>query len=98
MADDLHQRGSQDRSRISLSEDWEVAYWTKELGVSEDELVRLVHRHGNVSCRGEHSETVLRVGLGQRYGRLHDVQHELLLRIQLLIGRGGGVRFLLCDL
>ena len=47
MGDDLSNRGGQDRARINLAEDYEVRYWTAELGVSEDELVRLVHQHGN---------------------------------------------------
>jgi uncharacterized protein DUF3606 len=47
LADDLTNRGPQDRSRINISEDYEVRYWTKELGVSADELKRLVGQHGN---------------------------------------------------
>ncbi len=47
MSDDRHKRGSQDRKRISLSEDYEVRYWTKELGVSKEKLTELVERHGN---------------------------------------------------
>jgi hypothetical protein len=47
MADDKTNRGAPDRSRINLSEDYEVRYWTQELGVSKDELTRLVHQHGN---------------------------------------------------
>jgi hypothetical protein len=47
MADDLKNRRPQDRSRINISEDWELDYWTKELGVSRDELKRLVAQHGN---------------------------------------------------
>ena len=47
MADDLTKRAPQDRSRINLSEEYEVRYWTKELGVSADELKRLVAQHGN---------------------------------------------------
>ena len=35
----------EDRSRINLSEDYEVQYWTKELGVSKDELTRLALKH-----------------------------------------------------
>ena len=38
MADDLKQKGQQDRSRVNMSEDYEVQYWTKKLGVSRDEL------------------------------------------------------------
>jgi hypothetical protein len=47
MADDLKQRAPQDASRISLNEDWEVRYWTKTLGVSREELEKLVRQHGN---------------------------------------------------
>jgi hypothetical protein len=38
MADDLKNRGVQDRARINLNEQHEVRYWTKELGVDEDQL------------------------------------------------------------
>ncbi|QEK93989.1 DUF3606 domain-containing protein [Achromobacter insolitus] len=38
MPDDLKNRGPQDRSRINVNEDHEVRYWSKELGVSEDQL------------------------------------------------------------
>ena len=47
MADDLTNRGAQDRSRISLTEEHEVQYWTKALGVSREELERTVHSVGN---------------------------------------------------
>jgi hypothetical protein len=47
MADDLNNRGPQDRSRISLAEKWEVQYWTRELGVSEDELREIIQQAGN---------------------------------------------------
>jgi Protein of unknown function (DUF3606) len=47
MADDLNERGPQDRSRINLHEDWEVRYWTKALGVSHERLEQLVREHGN---------------------------------------------------
>jgi hypothetical protein len=47
MADDLNQRAPQDASRISTIEDWEVRYWTKELGVTEQRLRLLVRLHGN---------------------------------------------------
>jgi hypothetical protein len=42
MADDLRNRGHR---QISLSEPWEVDYWTNELGVSKGELERL-HKEG----------------------------------------------------
>lgn len=38
MSDNLQDRGPQDRSRINVNEPWELRYWTKELGLSEDEL------------------------------------------------------------
>ena len=47
MADNLDERAPQDASRISLSEDWEVRYWTKTLGVSRDRLDQLVREYGN---------------------------------------------------
>ena len=34
MADNLKKRTPQDASRISLTEEWEVRYWTTSLGVS----------------------------------------------------------------
>ena len=42
MADDLTNRGAQDRARISLNEDHEVRYWTKELGVSKERLASVI--------------------------------------------------------
>ena len=47
MSDNLQNRGPRDRSRISLGEKWEVQYWTKELGVSPEELERAVKAAGN---------------------------------------------------
>jgi hypothetical protein len=47
MADNLDKKRPQDSSRISLSEKWEIAYWTKELGVNEDELRAAVNAAGN---------------------------------------------------
>ena len=38
MADDLKNRGAQDRLRINVNEDHELAYWTKELECTADEL------------------------------------------------------------
>ena len=46
MADNLNERGPQDRTRINVNEDWEVRYWSKELGVSENRLRELVKQHG----------------------------------------------------
>ncbi|USQ98017.1 DUF3606 domain-containing protein [Caulobacter sp. RL271] len=47
MSDDKSRRGPEDASRISLSEAYEVSYWTRELGVTRDELARAVVEVGN---------------------------------------------------
>lgn len=47
MSDDKQQRGPQDAARISLSEPYEVDYWTKALGVTRDELAQAVVNVGN---------------------------------------------------
>lgn len=46
MADDLKQTGRQDDQRINLNQDHEVNYWSKELGVSREELRRAVEQAG----------------------------------------------------
>jgi len=46
MSDDRTKKGPEDASRINLSEEYEVRYWTEELGVSEDRLRQLVKDHG----------------------------------------------------
>ncbi|QXI51745.1 DUF3606 domain-containing protein [Pseudomonas alvandae] len=46
MADDLSNRGPRDRSRINTSEEWELRYWTKEFGVTEEELKAAVKAVG----------------------------------------------------
>ena len=47
MSDDKMNRREPDRSRINLDEDYEVKYWTRHLGVSAEELKRLVDKVGN---------------------------------------------------
>ncbi|WP_343698910.1 DUF3606 domain-containing protein [Caulobacter sp.] len=47
MSDDKDLRGPADASRISLSEPYEVEYWTKTLGVSRDALAKAVVEVGN---------------------------------------------------
>jgi hypothetical protein len=46
MSDDKTNRGAQDRARINIHEPYEVAYWTKALGVTADQLRQLVQQHG----------------------------------------------------
>ena len=47
MPDNTNDRGPQDRSRISLEQDYEVRYWTQKFGVSRQDLEQAVKRVGN---------------------------------------------------
>jgi len=38
MADNLQKRTPQDRDQINQHEEWEMEYWTKELGVTQQQL------------------------------------------------------------
>jgi hypothetical protein len=38
MADDLKRRRPEDPTKINKNQDWEIKYWTQELGVSEPKL------------------------------------------------------------
>lgn len=38
MTDDKNKTGSPDRDRINVSEDYELKYWTKTLGVTAEQL------------------------------------------------------------
>ena len=46
MADDLKNKGAQDRQRINVNEDHELAYWTKELNCTANELRAAVKAGG----------------------------------------------------
>jgi hypothetical protein len=45
--DDLKNRGQPDRSKINTHEENEVKYWTKQLGVSKEELRKAIDKVGN---------------------------------------------------
>ena len=47
MADDLSKRGSRDRDRITVNEEWELRDWSQKFGVSPDELKRAVQQVGD---------------------------------------------------
>ena len=47
MPDDLIKRARQDRSQINMQESYEVRYWTRHLGVTEEQLVAAVEKVGN---------------------------------------------------
>lgn len=51
MGDDLNDRGTRDRSEISLREEHEIRYWTQTLGVSKDELECAVHEVGHSAAK-----------------------------------------------
>jgi hypothetical protein len=46
MADNLQSAGPQDRWQINVHEEWEVRYWTQELGVSKERLNEIVREVG----------------------------------------------------
>jgi hypothetical protein len=46
MADDLKNRGAQDRARVNVNEDHEVRYWTEKWGVSKEQLAAAVNKVG----------------------------------------------------
>lgn len=46
MSDDLANRGPQDARLVNVNESWELAYWTKKFGVSEDQLKQAVKQVG----------------------------------------------------
>ena len=47
MPDDLSKRGSQDRTRINLSEPYEVQYWADKFDVSKERLSEAVRKVGH---------------------------------------------------
>ena len=48
MADDLKQTGKADDQRISVEQDHELSYWSKELGVSREQLRNAVQQAGSL--------------------------------------------------
>ena len=45
--DDKTERGPQDRSRVNTQQDYELRYWAKEFGVTEEEVQQAVQRVGS---------------------------------------------------
>jgi hypothetical protein len=57
MADDLSKKGSQDRSRVNIHEDYKVRYWSKKL----DCIGRPAHgRHSKVGNSAQAVEKELK--------------------------------------
>ena len=42
MSDDLKRRVPEDPTKINVNQQWELDYWTKELGVPEETLISIV--------------------------------------------------------
>jgi uncharacterized protein DUF3606 len=45
--DNLTKKDQPDRSKINMHEDYEVKYWTKELGVTREQLQKAIEKVGN---------------------------------------------------
>lgn len=45
--DDLNKKSPHDRSAINIHETHEVRYWTKKLGVTQDQLQKAIEKVGN---------------------------------------------------
>jgi hypothetical protein len=45
--DNLTKKEQRDRSKINMQESYEVKYWTHALGISRDELQKVVDKVGN---------------------------------------------------
>jgi 3-oxoacyl-[acyl-carrier-protein] synthase III len=45
--DNLHNKSQPDRSKINMHEDYEVKYWTHQLGVSKEQLQKTIDKVGN---------------------------------------------------
>jgi len=46
MSDDLKNRGKQDDIRINVNQDWELRDWSKQLGVTPEQLKQAVRDVG----------------------------------------------------
>jgi hypothetical protein len=47
MADNLKIKQPQDPKTINTHEEWEMNYWSKELGVSKEKIIQAVKAVGN---------------------------------------------------
>ena len=60
--DNLHNKAPQDRSKIAMHEDYEVKYWTRELGVPKEQLQQAVDKVGNSAAAVRK-----KLGMGERH-------------------------------
>jgi hypothetical protein len=50
MADDRTRRGSQDRLRIKVSENYKVAFWSQKSGTGREKLAEAVRKAGPMAA------------------------------------------------
>ncbi|WP_082552071.1 DUF3606 domain-containing protein [Massilia sp. Root351] len=48
MAAEINESWLGDRSKINMDEEWEVAFWTRKLGLTRDQLAAVVKAAGPV--------------------------------------------------
>ena len=53
MADDKTKRSPADSSRINMSEDYEIRYWTEKFGCTKEQLVSAVGAVGPTASKVE---------------------------------------------
>lgn len=46
MTDDLNRKAPEDPTKININQDWELEYWSKKLGITEELLVTVVETVG----------------------------------------------------
>lgn len=51
MSGDLSKRGPADRSRVNVNEPWEVKYWRKEFGCTEQQLRQAIAAAGDSAAK-----------------------------------------------
>ncbi len=44
-------KAAEDSNYIMLSDDWEIQYWSEELGSTRSELSRLIDKYGNSAAK-----------------------------------------------
>ena len=79
MSDDKDKRGSPDRNRISLSEDYEVRDWSKSLGVTEQQLRSAIENAGNSAQKSARISCTVAAQPDVRTETREDVSEESVL-------------------
>lgn len=66
MGDNLKDTGHPDRDLINMNETWEVQYWTKKWGISEEQLKSAGKKAGSSSVRKIHDAAVAAGYMGRK--------------------------------